>query len=184
MVFEIEGKYQYSCYFVGCCFQDLFSIARRILVWFPSCIFSIHFVRVYLVHPWNSIGTTAAWKKFRFILSNSLDFHMKDILSIAVHTFARSILISLSVDKTQLPRYVKLFTNFREASFRVEMSPWLKYVFRFVCNHVEIFLLPAPAYAARILLGWVYLSEALCHLRSLRLSSGSDLFQWEAIFFY
>ena len=30
-VFEIEGKWPYSCYFVGCCFQDLFNIAHSIL---------------------------------------------------------------------------------------------------------------------------------------------------------
>ena len=32
IVFEMEGKWSYSCCFVGCCLQDLFKIARSILV--------------------------------------------------------------------------------------------------------------------------------------------------------
>ena len=41
---------------------------------------------------------------------------MIDRLSTAVHTFSRHILISLSVDETQLMRYVNLPTNFGELS--------------------------------------------------------------------
>ena len=61
-------------------------------------------------------------KKLRFVLSDWSDFHISDDLSIAVHGFARSILISFSVDETLLPRYVNVSTNFRESPFRVEMS--------------------------------------------------------------
>ena len=32
IVFMMGGKWPYSCCFVGCCFQDLFNIARSILV--------------------------------------------------------------------------------------------------------------------------------------------------------
>ena len=32
IVFEMGGKWQYSCCFVGCCLQDLFNIARSILM--------------------------------------------------------------------------------------------------------------------------------------------------------
>ena len=39
----------------------------------------------------------------RFILSFRSDFHMTDSLSLAVHAFARRVLISLSVDETLLP---------------------------------------------------------------------------------
>ena len=45
---------------------------------------------------------------FRFILSDRLDFHVIDNLSIAVHTFASPILISLSVDET-LPPLIREF---------------------------------------------------------------------------
>ena len=38
------------------------------------------------------------------------------------NTFARRILISLSVDVTLLPRYVNLSTNFRGLLFRVKMT--------------------------------------------------------------
>ena len=49
----------------------------------------MHFVRVYVVYPYSSIDTVTAWKKSCFILSDRLDFHMIDNLSIAVHAFMR-----------------------------------------------------------------------------------------------
>ena len=45
-------------------------------------------------------------KKSCFILLDSPDFHMIDNLSIAVHAFARGMLISISVDEMLLTRYV------------------------------------------------------------------------------
>ena len=56
------------------------------------------------MHPYNSIGTTTAWKKLRFILSVSTDFHMTDKLSILVNAFASRVLMSVSVNETLLPR--------------------------------------------------------------------------------
>ena len=50
MVLEMGGKCLYSCCFVGCCFQDLFNIACRILVQFPSSFFNISLVSVHVVH--------------------------------------------------------------------------------------------------------------------------------------
>ena len=47
---------------------------------------------------------TAAWKKLRFILSVSSDFHMTDSLSIAVHAFVSRVSMSVPVDETLLPR--------------------------------------------------------------------------------
>ena len=76
-----------------------------------------------MVHPYNSIDTTAAWKKLCFILSDRSDFHMINNLSIAAHAFSSRIL-SFSVDETLLPRYVNLFTNFREPPFSVKISPF------------------------------------------------------------
>ena len=49
---------------------------------------------------------------------------MIDNLSIAADAFASHILMSFSVDGTLLPRYMNLFTNFRELPFKVEMSPF------------------------------------------------------------
>ena len=129
MVLVIGGRWPYNYCFVGCCFQDLFMIARSILVQLPSRFFSIRFISVHVVHPYSSIDTTAAWKK-SMILSDRLDFHMIDILSVAVHTFTRHVLMSFSVDEMQLPRYMNLSSNFRELAFRVEMSPfWLKHFY-------------------------------------------------------
>ena len=66
IVFVKGGRWPYSWCLVGCCRQDLFNIARSILV---SSFFSSRLVSVQVVHPYSSIDTTAAWKKLRFILS-------------------------------------------------------------------------------------------------------------------
>ena len=94
------GRWPYSWCLVGCCLQDLFKIACVGTV----KLFSILFLRVYVVHPYSSIDMIAAWKKLRFILSVRSDFHMIDSLSIFVHAFASRVLMSFSVDETLLPR--------------------------------------------------------------------------------
>ena len=48
------GKWPCSTYFMGCCFQDLFNIARSILVQF-----SMRFVSVQVVHPYCSTDIAA-----------------------------------------------------------------------------------------------------------------------------
>ena len=130
MVLAIEGRWLYSCCFVGYYFQDLFNIACSILVQFLFGFFSIHLVSIHVVvHLYYKIHTTAAWKKFCFILLDKSDFHMIDSLLITIHTFTRCILMSLLVDEMLLSRYVNLSTNFRELPIRVEMSPWLKHMY-------------------------------------------------------
>ena len=124
MVLEMGGEWPYSCYFVGCCFLDLFSVAPSILVQFASSLLSIRLVSVHEVHPYSRIDTTATWKKFHFILSDRSDFYRNDNLSIAAHTFASLILMLFSVDQTLLLRYLNLSTDFKETQFRVEMSPF------------------------------------------------------------
>ena len=119
MVLGIEGKWPYSCYFVECCFPDLFNTARSILVKFPSSFFSMRFLTDHMVHPHSNIYTTATWKKF--ILSNRSKFHIIESLSIAVYAFAWLILTSLSVHETLLLSYVNLSTDFRGPPFKVEM---------------------------------------------------------------
>ena len=104
IVFVIGGWWPYSWCLVGCCRQDLFKIARSILVQLPSSFFSSRFVRVHVVHPYSSIDATAAWKKLRFILSVRSDFHIIDSLLIAVHAFVNLMSMSFSVDATLLPR--------------------------------------------------------------------------------
>ena len=81
VVFVMSSKWPYSCCFVGCCLQDLFSIVRNILMSLPSCFFAIRLVSVLVVHPYSSIDTAATWKKLRFLLSVRSDFHMTDSLS-------------------------------------------------------------------------------------------------------
>ena len=68
-------------------------------------------------------------KKLRFILFVSSDFHLIDSLLMAMHDFSSLILISFSVEETQLPWWVNLSTSFRDLSFSVEMSSlWLKHL--------------------------------------------------------
>ena len=92
--------YIYSLFFAGESqslvknIEDLFNIARSILVQFPSYFSSKCFVSIHLVHQYNRIDSTTAWKKLRFILSVKSDFHMTDNRSIAVHAFANRILMS------------------------------------------------------------------------------------------
>ena len=110
------GRWRYSCCFLGCCFQELFNIARSILTQLPSSFFSIQFVSVYVVHPYNSMDTTAAWKKLRFISSDRSDFHMNDNLSIADHAFTSRVLgVQLRVCKSDDQPLVFLLLDFSSA---------------------------------------------------------------------
>ena len=112
MVCVIGGKCPYSCFFVGCCFQDLFKAARSILVQLPSILFSRRLVNVH-VHPYSSTDTATAWKNSLFSLSVRSDFHILDSQSMAVQAFPMRVFISCSVDDISLPRYVKLSTTFK-----------------------------------------------------------------------
>ena len=82
--------------------MDLSKIIRSILVLLSSSFFSIRLDSVQGVHPYSSIDTTAAWKKLHFILSVRSDFHMTNILSIAVRAFASHVVMSFLVDETLL----------------------------------------------------------------------------------
>ena len=62
IAFVMGGRWPYSWCLVGCCRQDLFNIARNILVKLPSSFFSSRFVSVQVVFPYSSIDTTATWK--------------------------------------------------------------------------------------------------------------------------
>ena len=87
IVFLVGGSWPYSCSFVGCCLQDLLNIDRSFIVRLPLSFFSIRLLSVYVVHPYRSIDTTAAWKKLRFISSVWSDFHMTDSQSRGVYAF-------------------------------------------------------------------------------------------------
>ena len=63
IVFVMGGRWPYSWCLVGCCHKDLFNTARNILVLLPSSFSSSRLVSVQVVHPYNSIDKTAAWKK-------------------------------------------------------------------------------------------------------------------------
>ena len=54
---------EHLLYFVGSCFPNVFNITHRILVQFPSIIFSRRFVSVHVVHPYSSIDSTTPQKK-------------------------------------------------------------------------------------------------------------------------
>ena len=166
---ETGGRWPYNC-FVGCCFQDLFHIARSNLVQFPPSLFSVRLINIHVVHPYSRIDTTDACKKLCFILLDKSDFRMIDKLSIAVHDFAMRILMSFSVDVTLLPRCVNLFANFREPPFSVwrcllfylnTCTPFCLHSHEGQCDP-----LPTPYYAVGIRLGLVNLQEALSFVSS------------------
>ena len=78
MVSEIGVRWPYSCYFMRCCFQDLFNIACSILVQFPFSFFSIRFFTIrffrFVMQPYSRIDTTVTWKKLHLILSDRSNF--------------------------------------------------------------------------------------------------------------
>ena len=80
------------------------------------------FVSVHMVHSCSRIDMATAWNKYHFISLDRSDFYMIDNLSIAVHTFAKGILVSLLVNATMLPRHVNLSTNFRGPPLRVDVA--------------------------------------------------------------
>ena len=122
----------------------------------------MHFVSDHVVYPFSSIDTATAWKK-----SDWSDFHMINNLSIEAHAFVRRISISLSVNKTLLPRYVNLFTHFRCSPLIVEMSFCLKkHVLCFIYIYIEV----NASWLCRMDLAWAgVFAEALDHVHSLRL---------------
>ena len=130
MVFVMGGWWPHSCCFGGCCFQELFNIARSILVQLLSSFFSIRFVSLHVVLPYSR--------------------------NIAVLAFASHILMSFSVDETLIPREVNLSTSFRDPPLSAEISPfWLKTCTPF-CVHShggQCHQLLAPDSAASIRLG-------------------------------
>ena len=85
-----------SCCFGRCCVQDLFNIARSILVQFPSDFFSIHFVRVHVVHPYGWTDTTAAWYTYlyRYLCTN-------------VYESLSLIKLYLTIDVTHWNKWIK-----------------------------------------------------------------------------
>ena len=120
MVFKMGGRWPYIC-FLGYGFQDLFNMARSILVQLPLSFFSMRSVSVHVLHPYSKMDTTAAWKKMHFILSDWSDFHMTDNLSIPVYVFPRGWWTCPLVSENH--HFV-----------------WIKaHVLRFVCIHVEAY---------------------------------------------
>ena len=61
MRLDVSGRI--IVFFVGCCFQELFIIARSILVQFPFYFFSMHLLRVAVVHLYCSTDTTTVREK-------------------------------------------------------------------------------------------------------------------------
>ena len=106
MVLQMRSQWPCSCYFVGGFFQDLFSIARNILVQIPFSFFSICLVSIHVLHPYSRIDTTIAWKKLHFILLGSSNFYMINNLLITVNAFARRILMTFLVDEMLLHELV------------------------------------------------------------------------------
>ena len=75
-----------------------------------------------MVRLYSCIDKYIAWKNFRSILSERLNFCMVDKLLIEGHAFPKCLVTSFSVDELLLPRFVKWFTKLRGLSFSVEIT--------------------------------------------------------------
>ena len=108
------------------CGTARWTCSLMLAVFLCSCrqaFFSIRLVSVHVVHPYSSIDTTAAWKKF-------YRSGLTSIWLIAIYAFACRESMSFLVDETLLPRSVKLSTSFTELPPCVEMSPsWLNHIY-------------------------------------------------------
>ena len=78
MVCEMDDWWPYCCCFVECCFQDLFKTARSILVWFPSCFFSMYFVHIPVVHSYSGMDTLVICLHTVKSLNSSVDGILTD----------------------------------------------------------------------------------------------------------
>ena len=92
IVFVMAGRWPYSWCFVECCCQDLFNIARNVLVYLllePFCL------RL-------SGASIQQYRHDRCLEETAFHFigHMIDSLSIAVPAFVSRVSMSFSVDET------------------------------------------------------------------------------------
>ena len=94
-VCEMWGKWSFNCYFVRCCFQNLFKIECN-----HNSLWSCHlaFSPSALLKS-SSTEKTKHRRNFHFILSKRWDFRTVDNLSIAVHILPMPILTPLSVQE-------------------------------------------------------------------------------------
>ena len=123
MVFEMGGRWPYSCCFVGGVASRICSKLHEAFLCSSHLAFSPWTLLTFMwcIHT-VVLDTATAWKKSCFLFSDRSGFHIIDNLSIAVHIFARHILSSLLVDEILLPMYVNLSTNFRGLPLCVEMD--------------------------------------------------------------
>ena len=86
IIFEINGRWLYSCCFLKCCLQDLFNIARSILVQLPSNLF---FSRLVSVHHDHRLKETA----FHLIVQVYIYIYIYiyEVPSISFQTFCTGI---------------------------------------------------------------------------------------------
>ena len=135
-------------------------------------------------------------KKSRFLLSRRLlirsVFHMIDNLSIAVHTFARLILTSLSVDEILLSMYRNWYTNYRILPLKMVMTPFWELFWTSICIQAwanifccllqgmqQRFVLHGYICLKRLIICVVYVSNSFS-----RISSASCFFLYDTFFFW
>ena len=70
MVLGMEGKWQYNCCFMRCCFQDLFKTAWSIVVLFPYSFYPCVSLVSMWIHPYSHTDIATAWKNSTFIISD------------------------------------------------------------------------------------------------------------------
>ena len=83
IVFMMGVRWLYSWCLVGCCHQDLFNIARSILMWLPSSFFSSRFVSMQVVHPYSIIDWPLPGR-------NCVSFYWSGVISIWSMSYTNS----------------------------------------------------------------------------------------------
>lgn len=125
MISDNFGTLPYSSV-VGCCCQDLFSMAQSILQYVPPNLSSNCFVRIHVVDPYTRTDSTMALKKFLFKEPDNQDLQIIVNLSRALQASATLVLTSFSVEHMLLPRWMNCSTFFKAFSLTVFISPfWL-----------------------------------------------------------
>ena len=127
MVYMMGGWWPYSCCFVWCCFQDLFKIARNILVLFQFRFFSFFFffVDLCVVYRYDRIDTAIVWKISRFLLSVTSDIYMIDKLPIASHDcMLTSVLFAFMLGPMPPTARSRLGSRYSARAVIIGRRPW------------------------------------------------------------
>ena len=159
----MSGRWPHCCCFLAVAFRTCLILHAAFLCNCSQVFFSIRLVSVHVVHPYNSIDTSTAFKKLGFILSVRYDFHMTDRLSIATHAFASPFwCLSRSMSHCFLDRWTCPQVS-KHTLYCGDVIILIKaHVFRLVCVHMESY---ASSCSFQTMLLGFGLGGCICQMR-------------------